>query len=338
MPNTSPPRVLPALALLLTACLTACGPATFVVGVSPGGQALTATPVERDGRMGSSKIVIIDVNGMIANANQGGLLSAGENPVATLDEKLHAAQADPKVKAVILRINSPGGTVTASDMMYRQVNRFREASGKPVIVLMTDVAASGGYYLSCAGDHIIAYPTTITGSIGVVMQTFSIKPALSKIGIQAQALVGGPNKTAGSPFETLSPDQQQLLQAMVDEFYEGFQNVVREARPDIPADQWDNVTDGRVVTGIQALDVGLVDQLGDIHDAFAKAKALADISRADLWIYHRPLDYVASPYARSNTTPTGDIEINLLHLDLSGMNSGLNTPVGLYYLWRPDLQ
>lgn len=333
-------RIVPAIGLVwLLVGMVGCGPATFVVGVAPGGQRLTETAVQGDGQLGSAKVVIIDVNGMIANANQGGLLSTGDNPVSTLTEMLGAAAADSHVRGVILRINSPGGTVTASDMMYREVMRFKQRTGKPVVVMMMDVAASGGYYLSCAGDYVIAYPTTITGSIGVVLQTLSIKPALAKLGIQAEALVSGPNKAAGSPLETLSDEQKAVLQGLVDEFYTGFTTVVREARPAIPQERWAEVTDGRVFTGRQALELGLVDQVGELRDAFAQAKKLIGVTRADLWVYHRPLDYVGSVYSKAPThVADGGVEVNLLRLELNGGVPGLDSPAGLYYLWRPDLQ
>ncbi|MEM7624785.1 MAG: signal peptide peptidase SppA [Planctomycetota bacterium] len=318
------------------AWLSGCAPATFLVGLGPGGQKLTATAVERDGRLGSPRVVILDVSGLIANAEQGGLLSTGLNPVASFTESLSAAERDPKVAAVIVRINSPGGTVTASDMMYRELTRFRKRSGKPAVVLMMDVAASGGYYLACAGDHVVAYPTTITGSIGVIFQTLSVRPALDRIGVQAEALVSGPNKAAGSPLETLSDGQREVLQGLVDTFYADFVAVVRDRRRDIGADLWPTITDGRVFTGQRAYELGLVDQLGDVRDAFAKAKFLAKVEHADLYVYHRPLDYVATPYAQAPRGATDpQTQINLLQVNLDrALPAGT---AGAYYLWRPEL-
>ncbi|MEO1236196.1 MAG: signal peptide peptidase SppA [Planctomycetota bacterium] len=327
---------------LLTALfgVIGCGPATFVVGVAPGGQRLQATVVEDDGRPFSPRVAMIDVTGLIANADQSGLLSAGYNPVATLTEALDAAAADPKVKAVLLRINSPGGTVTASDIMYREVKRFRQRSGKPVVVLMMDVAASGGFYLACAGDHVVAYPTTITGSVGVVLQTLSVKPALERIGVRAEALVSGPNKAAGSPLETLDDGQRAVLQGLVDAFYADFVAVVRENRTEVSPESWSTVTDGRVFTGERAHELGLVDQVGDLRDAFAAAKEKAGLSSADLVLYHRPLEYVASPYSHAplRTDPAGvgvGTQINLLQVNLDRALPGADA--GAYYLWRPEL-
>lgn len=317
-----------------------CGPAIFVVGVAPGGQSLVATAIERDGQLGSDRVMLIDVTGVIANADQGGLLSAGDNPVARLAEGLRLAANDDRVKAVVLRLNTPGGTVTASDMMYREVKRFKDQTGKPVVAVMMDVAASGGYYLACAADHVVAYPTTVTGSIGVVFQTLSVRPALDRLGIQANALVSGPNKAAGSPLETLSDSQRDILQGLVDRFYADFVAVVRENRRSIDPVSWDVVTDGRVFTGRRAYELGLVDQLGEVRDGIAQAKQLAGITHADVFALHRPLDHVSGPYSQTpaGQTPTAQTQINLLQLNLKhAIPNGPGIDAGVYYLWQPEL-
>lgn len=329
--------VVAALALILPAC----GPLTFVVGVTPGDMRLTSTVVESDGEWGSDRIAVIDVTGVIVNARTPALLEEGENPVSLLREQLVEAGNDPRVKAVVLRLNTPGGGVTASDIMFREVEHFREATGKPVVAMMMDVAASGGYYLACATDYVVAYPTTITGSIGVILQTISFKRGLDRIGVDTPALVSGPNKDAGSMFSTLTPEQRATLQELVDDYYARFVETVRLARPEIPAEKFAMVTDGRVFSGVDAEALGLVDQTGDLRDAVAAAKRLAGIDTADLVMYHRPLDYVATPYSTA-APPTkagatsGGGEVNLIQLNVSGL-SELNLPVGAYYLWRPDL-
>lgn len=321
--------------------LTGCGPLTFVVGLSPGDQKLTQTVVKPADRWFSPRVAIIDVSGMIYNAPKPHPLRQGENPVSLLHESLDKAQQDPKVKAVILRLNTPGGTVTASDAMYRMVKRFKHESKKPVIALMMDVAASGGYYLACATDRILAYPTTITGSIGVIVQTVSLKPALARIGIQTEAISTGPNKDAGSPLSSMTDTHRAVFRSLVDDFYQRFLEVVRQARQSIPSDRFPDVTDGRVVTGQEATGLGLVDQTGDLYDAFDLAKQLAQITQADLVLYHRPLDYVGSPYAAApghlvaphNTA--GHTQINLAQFNIQGTLVGPR--LEFYYLWQPQL-
>ena len=312
-------------------CLNGCGGVRLIIDVVPAVDGLTETVVLEDpGGDSSAKIALIQITGMIADADRPGLLRKGENPVSRLVESLRKAAKDSKIKAIVLRINSPGGTVTASDVVYREIQHFKRTTKKPVVVLMSDLAASGGYYIACAGDEIIAHPTTITGSIGVIIQTFNFSEGMRRIGIKADAITSGPNKAAGSPFEPMPPEHRALLQGLVDEFYDNFVAIVTESRPNLsPADlEW--ITDGRVVTGRRAAEVGLIDSTGDLRDAFEAAKRRAGLTAAKLVKYHRPLEYVGSAYARS---PAANPQINLLQLNL---NAGpLLEQSGFYYLWDP---
>ena len=217
-------------ALLLIICLTWLLPVTtgcvgmrFSVDLVPTSNELQETRVVVDATpRGKDKIALIEVSGMIMNARTPGLLSSGENPVGRFVETLNKAAADSRVRAIIVRINSPGGTVTGSDLMYNELMHFRETTSKPVVILMADVAASGGYYLACAGDHLIAHSTTITGSIGVIMQTVDVSGGLSRIGITTDAITSGPNKDIGSPLAPMESEHRAILQGIVDEFYASF--------------------------------------------------------------------------------------------------------------------
>ena len=315
----------------LMSYLSGCGGMRLIIDVVPAVDGLTETVVLEDpGAESSDKIALIQITGMIADADRPGLLTKGENPVSRLVESLHKAAKDSKIKAIILRINSPGGTVTASDVVYREIQHFKRTTKKPVVVLMSDLATSGGYYIACAGDEIIAHPTTITGSIGVIIQTFNFSEGMRRIGIKADAITSGPNKAAGSPFEPMPAEHRALLQGLVDEFYANFVAIVTESRPNLsPADlKW--ITDGRVVTGRRAAEVGLIDSTGDLRDAFEAAKRRAGLTAAKLVKYHRPLEYVGSAYARS---PAANPQINMLQLNL---NAGpLLEQSGFYYLWDP---
>jgi protease-4 len=315
-----------------------CGPVHFTVGVMPGDQRLAVTTVQRARIATGDRIAIIDVSGMILNARRPGLIQQGENPVAFLDEQLEAARGDARVKAIVLRLNTPGGTVTASDAMHRLVKRFRQETGKPVVALMMDVAASGGYYLACASDRIVAYPTTVTGSIGVILQTVTVKPALDRIGIHAEAFTSGANKDAGSPLSTLNDQHRAVLRQLVTDFYARFVAVVREARPAIPAERFAEVTDGRVFSGDQALALGLVDELGDLQDSLRVAARLARIKDAHVVMFHRPLSYVATPYSPSASAPATGTQINVAQLNLPESSEWLSSAApGFYYLWVPPV-
>ncbi len=330
------------IALLAALVLFAgCGPLTFVVGVTPGDQRLRETKVIEDGRRRSVKIAVVDVTGLIINADRPGLLQAGTNPVSDLAEQLQAARSDASVVAVVLRINSPGGGVTASDIMYREVMRFRSETRKPVVALMQDVAASGGYYLACSADHIVAHPTTVTGSIGVIIQTVSLGPALARIGIETDAITSGPLKDAANPLGSLTDPQRAVLQGLVNDFYEQFLDVVRTSRPALDDTRLRELADGRVMSGSAAADAGLVDETGDLYTAVAAARRLAGVERSDVVLFHRPLDYVASPYAVAGpadgggVASPGNVQVNMLQLNLPGNSPSLGLPQGFYYLWQP---
>lgn len=326
---------------LVAGFLAGCTRMRFVIDAIPADDELTETVVlEDDAATGwgrkDAKVALIDVTGLIADARRPGLLSRGSNPVNEFAEALKKAGDDHDVRAVIVRINSPGGTVTASDVMYRELVRFREKTEKPAVVLMADVAASGGYYLACAGDEIIAHPTTVTGSIGVIIQTFNFSEGMRRIGIRADAITSGPNKALGSPFEPMPEEHRAILQGIVNEFFDNFREVVTMNRRTLSPGDLEQVTDGRVVTGARAAEVGLVDRLGDLHDAFDRAKVLAELDRAQLVKYHRNYTYVGSPYAAAplgRGAAGGDTQINLLQLNLDGATPG--SQIGFYYLWDP---
>lgn len=327
--------------MLLAAIFSAiggCSNMRFVIDAVAAEDELTETLVEADpGASSGSKVAQIDVTGIIIDAHTPGLLSPGENLVARFVESLQKAERDAAVKAIIIRVNSPGGTVTASDVMYREVKRFKAQSHKPVVISMADVAASGGYYLACAGDEIVAMPTTVTGSIGVIMQTFNFADGMKKIGVRSDAITSGPNKAVGSPFEPMPPEHRELLQNLVNEFYGNFRAIVTSNRPAVSPSDVDWITDGRVVTGKRGAEIGLVDRVGDLHDAFDSAKKRAGLSAARLVKYHRPLEHVGSAYAATNTPAVagGGSQINLLQLNLSA--GAAATPTNFFYLWDPTV-
>ena len=287
----------------------------------------------------AAKVVLIEMDGLIADA-AGGWLGGGPNPVAEFARELERAADDDRVRAIVVRINSRGGTVTGSDMAYGELMRFRRETGRPVVALLGEVAASGGYYLACGADEIVAHPTTITWSIGVITQTVQMGEALYRLGITADAIVSGPNKAMASPFGRPDPQHRVLLQAMVDDFYARFVEVVRAGRPGIEPERLPELADGRVFTGRQALAEGLVDRLGDAHDAFARARELAGVERARLVRYLRPGERTPGVHAEGRARGTGataaepaggGVEINLLRID--GLDRALLPETRFLYVW-----
>ncbi len=294
---------------------TGCAPSgAFKITAIPEDQTLEERIVYRESGWVSDRIAIIDINGVIMNATETSLLSEGEHFVSLVVEKLNAAANDRRVKAVILRINSPGGSVTASDILYSEIRNFRKKTGKPVIAYFQDVAASGAYYLACATDKIVAEETTITGSIGVIMLMVDLSGTMSKLGIEAEAIKSGPMKDAGSPFREMRPEERAVFQSLVNDFYERFVHVVEQSRCELSHDQVLTLADGRVYSAPQALEARLIDRIATLPETIGLAKEMANIDKAHVVLYHRPLDWRPTIYAQrpaaSSTT------INLLNIDL----------------------
>lgn len=277
-----------------------------------------------------NKVAIIDVDGLIMNMRSSGLLGSGENPVSLFREKLDAAAADKNVKAVVLRINSPGGAVTASDIMYQDLLAFRHDTHKPVVACMMDVAASGGYYLAMASDCVYAHPTTVTGSIGVIMSLYNAHALLSAVGIKSEPIKSGPNKDLGNPARPMTDEERAILQGMVNSFYGEFVHIVAEGRH-MPEEKVRGLADGRVYTGLDAQRLGLVDKVGYLEDAIQAAMDLACIKDATIVAYNRGKGYCGSCYAAGPRIPS---EINV-KLELPGLAS----PGGatFLYLWEPGV-
>ena len=216
-------------------------------------------------------VAVIRLEGAISSSPSDYLTEAGITPrrVASL---LEQATADPAVKAIVVRVNSPGGSVVASDEIYHMLLDFE----MPVVVWMGDVAASGGYYISCGGDYVFAHPDALTGSIGVISQFFNVEELLDEVGVDVMVITSGPRKDIGSPFREMTEEEQTLWKGITDDIYDGFVEIVAQAR-DLPLEEIRKLADGSIYTGRQALEVGLVDDVGTPDDAIAKAAELGGI-------------------------------------------------------------
>lgn len=308
-------------AMILAIALTAgCdAPTSFKVTPVPSSKSLEETVIRSGGAFVSDRIAVIDISGVIMNGRINGIFTEGEHPVSLTVEQLNKAANDKRVKAIILRINSPGGSVTASDMLHYEIAKFRKQTGKPVVAYFQDVAASGAYFLACASDEIMAQRTSVTGSIGVIMLMMNLKGTLDYIGVHTDAITSGAYKDAGSPFRTMTPDERKLFQVMVDDFYSQFVDAVDAGRPNLTREQVLSLADGRVYTAHQALDRGLIDEIGTIDDAIRVACARAGVEKANVVRYHRPLAWVPNAYAAAQTGPVAPKSINLLNIDVSSM-------------------
>ena len=254
-----------------------------------------------------NKIALIDVDGIIAS---GEIDRTGLDMVQYIKEQLKMAAHDTDVKAVILKVNSPGGEVLASDEINKAITKFQDQTHRPVVASMGTLAASGGYYVSVPCRWIVANELTITGSIGVIMHSYNYRQLMDKIGIRPQVFKSGRFKdmlSGEQEDKSLTPEEQrtrdeedQMVQSLIDETFSRFKEVVKTGRTRAAqenegqgkalVDDWQDFADGRVLSGKQALNFGFVDELGDFDTAVKRAQSLAKISSASLVQYRMPVD------------------------------------------------
>jgi protease-4 len=312
------------LMLVLVSSLLGCAPPALLIRPVFDADRLEEITVDRGS---GSKIAVVPVEGMIANTRGFNPLGPGENKLSLLQQQLDRAAGDRSVRAVVLRINSPGGTVTGSDAIYELVRRFREKTGKPIVASVQEVGASGAYYIALASDEIFAQPTSVVGSIGVIFNAVSIEGSLRMLGVRTEAIKSGQMKDMGSPFHNLTNDERVIMQALVDEYFERFESLVAKHRK-LEGKKLDAVTDGRVFSGAQGLERGLIDQLGTLDDAIDRARTLASVPKARAVMYRRPYAPGGSVYASAGDVTPRSTQINLIETDLL-------MPSGFYYVWRP---
>ena len=238
------------------------------------------------GEAGAGKIAVIPVQGVIYTDDT---TEWGTSMVDDIKGALQTALEDDEVKGVVLAVDSPGGEVTASDIIYNEVLKVQKK--KPVVVAMSSLGASGAYYLACAADWIVANPTTFTGSIGVIIQSLNYEGLFDKVGLDAVVFKSGKFKDMLSGSRPLTPEESAYVEGMVKQVYERFLGIVASSRA-LEADQLrDTLADGRILTGKDAKEAGLVDQLGYLEDAFDKARALAEAPDAGVIRYQSGLNF-----------------------------------------------
>ncbi len=248
----------------------------------------------------SSKIAVVTVDGIISGQT---VDQSGNNLVDVIQAQLDRAKDDRRVKAVILKVDSPGGEVLASDEIYRAINDFQKDSSKPVVCSMGSLAASGGYYISSPCRWIVANDLTITGSIGVILHTWNYRGLMDKIGLQPEVFKSGKFKDMLSgerETNEIPAEERVMVQGLIDVTYQKFKDVVADGRNAAHtrnkkdgrplALDWTNYADGRVLSGTQAYDLGFVDQIGDFQDAVNRTKAIAGIQKANLIEYRERYD------------------------------------------------
>jgi len=241
--------------------------------------------VQRGTRLVPDRIALITMRGLISSSIPG---NVSESMVEDMRLALHQAREDSRVKAIVLEIDSPGGEVTAADQIYSEVTKAR--ARKPVVIYMDSLAASGGYYVACGGRFLMANETTITGSIGVIIQTLNYEQLFNKIGLTSVVFKSGKFKDILNGARPMTPEERELIQSFVMQTYDKFLGVVAKERS-LPAEMLrTSIADGRILSGKDALNSKLIDGLGQIDDAFAKAKQLGNAPQATVVKYGPPFN------------------------------------------------
>ncbi|HWY88274.1 MAG TPA: signal peptide peptidase SppA [Gemmataceae bacterium] len=271
-----------------------------------------------------NKIALVQVDGIISGSviDQGGY-----SLVDLIKAQLRRAEDDDRVKAVLLKVDSPGGEVLASDDIYRAIKDFQSRTHKPVIASMGSLAASGGYYISSPCRWIVANELTITGSIGVIMSSWNYRGLMDKVGVLPQVFKSGKYKdmlSGSREPNSITPEEKAMVQSLIDETFARFKSVVREGRTQAYdqnkdrqdkgralSDDWQDYADGRVLSGTEALKLGFVDQLGGFDDAVERTKKLAGISQANLIQYQQRFDLSDVFRLFGKSDANGSIKVDL---------------------------
>jgi protease-4 len=243
--------------------------------------------------------------------------------------QLRLAEEDENVKAVILKIDSPGGSVTASDVLYNEISTFKERTGAKVVAAMMGVSASGGYYISLPADYILAHPTTITGSIGVIFMRPKMTGLMHKVGIGMDVSKSGKNKDIGSPFRLATAEEEKIFQDMTDRLGVRFVDLVakhRKLEPETIAE----ISTARVYLANEALELGLVDEIGYLENAVLQAKKLARLPEDAKVVVYRRTEY-PDDNIYNTSTRYGSGDLSIISVDLPGSLNQFRT--GFYYLW-----
>jgi protease-4 len=334
------PRI--SIGLLLTSILvSALGAGCVSIHLFEGG---VEAPLEESVVRGESgpKILLLEIDGVIDGGGLSDSLFGSErlSMVARVREELDRARQDEQVQALLLRIDSPGGTATASEQIYTEIVRFKQERRVPVLAQMLSIAASGGYYVAMAADRVQAHPTTVTGSIGVIFSSVNVAGLMKRLGIEDQTITGGEYKDAGSPLRRLTPEERAQLQSVVDDLYARFQEIVVLGRPNLTPEKVAALANGQIFSAPQALQNGLVDRIGTLEDAVSELEGEIGVSRSRVVAYHRPSEIRRNLYTRaSGGGPRLDGLSALAQAGpspLSRLARILARP-GFHYLWWPGL-
>jgi protease-4 len=315
------------LALLLLSAAAFGFGCTFVqIPILPETGGLEETVLEGTG---ADKILLLDVSGFLSEEKRGGgLLQEPLSLLETVRESLDKAAQDGDVRGILLRVNSPGGTITSSDILHHEILEWKKRKKVPVVACLMDTATSGAYYVAAAADEIIAHPTTITGSFAVIAMKINASGLLEKIGIEEETFKSGDLKDMGSPFRPSTAEEKKIMEGIVEALHQRFARVILEGRPSLKESDLSRLMDGRIFTADQALKEGLVDRIGYLGDGIGALKSRIGLKEATIITYGRPGSYRGTIYS-SPLPPSADGG------SLLAAGKRLSAGIQLLYLWNP---
>lgn len=276
------------------------------------------------------KVAVISIRGLLSNQSKSGPIKSKPSMVQEIVSQLRKVESDSRIGAVVLKVDSPGGSVTASDQLYHEIVAFKQRTGIKVVAAMMDVAASGGYYLSLPADHIVAHPTTLTGSVGVIFIQPRIYGMLDKIGVKVDVNRSGQNKDMGSPFRAATAEEDRIIQELTDQLGKRFIQHVATHRK-VSDSQMRAIASGRIFLADDAKAMGLVDSVGYLDDAINRAIQLAGLPKNAKVVVYRRADYPNDTIYNASTSWEGSGKLSMIQIDLLDQLSAMNA--GFYYVW-----
>ena len=276
------------------------------------------------------KVLVISVRGLLSNEPKSGWFRKKPSMLQEIVSQLRKAETDKQIRAVVLKVDTPGGSVTASDQLYHEIVSFKARTGAKVVAAMEDVAASGGYYLSLPADHITAHPTSLTGSVGVIFFQPRLYGLLEKIGVDVDVNKSGANKDMGSPFRDATKEEERIIQDLTDQLAKRFTERVVKHR-NIDAAAMTQIASGRIYLADDALRLKMIDSIGYLDDAVKKAIDLAGLPQNAKVVVYRRFENPNDNFYNTATNADGTDKLSMINIDLLDHMAGMKA--GFYYLW-----
>jgi len=283
---------------------------------------------------GQAKILLLNISGFISEIGRSDRLKLQHSPslVSEVRETLQKAMKDNSIAGVIVKINSPGGTVTASDIIYHELMNFKKQKQVPVYACITSLGTSGAYYIAAAADKVYSHPAAVTGSIGVIALKFNVAGLMTKLGIEEETIKSGDKKDLFSPFRELTPEEREIMQSIIDELHERFVDIVfNQRKGTLNRQELEKLADGRIYTAGSALKLKLVDRIAYMDDVITEMKTSLGIRDASIISYGRNGEYAGSIYSSTSVPNSSLLEMIGDYTDGHSSLPGF----AFLYLWNP---